>query len=156
MFIVQIGKHPSGQPFLESSSPNLNLQGISLRSWPQLKNSRQHSNVYINHDQSLQERKSASNLKAIVDAVNRGDKLALRGSGVFSNGSITLVRIKTRTIKVKTLITRITLTGAVPTVDVVVEEMVDVVMLTGVVTRYMSGSGTLELGTVILRVIILF
>ena len=54
---------------------------------PQLKNSRQHSNVYINHDQSLQERKSASNLKAIVDAVNRGDKLSLRGSRVFSNGS---------------------------------------------------------------------
>ena len=54
---------------------------------PQLQNSRIHSNVFINHDQSLQERKSASNLKAIVDAVNRGDKLSLRGSRVFSNSA---------------------------------------------------------------------
>ena len=69
---------------------------------------------------------------------------------------LTLVRIIARTIIVKALITRITLAGAVPMVDVVVEEMVNVVMLTGVVTRYMSGSGTLEVGTVILIVTILF
>ena len=69
---------------------------------------------------------------------------------------LTLVRIITRASKAKTLITRINLAGVVPMVDAGVEEMVDVATLTGVVSRYISGSGTFEVGTVILIVTIIF
>ena len=48
-----------------------------------LRNDRQFADVYINHDQSLDERRLSNNLRTIVNAVNRGDtNLAIQGTRV--------------------------------------------------------------------------
>ena len=53
-----------------------------------LKNSRQYSGVYINHDQSRDERLFADNFRAILSAVKNGDtNLTLRGARVIRTGS---------------------------------------------------------------------
>jgi len=45
------------------------------------------SEVFIHHDQSREERVLASNMQAIVTAVNAGSKLSVRGQRVFSKNS---------------------------------------------------------------------
>lgn len=53
-----------------------------------LKNSRQFSRVYINHDQSRDERLFADNFRAILSAVKKGNtNLTLRGARVIRTGS---------------------------------------------------------------------
>ena len=48
-----------------------------------LRNDRQFGRVYINHDQSRDDRRLASNLRVIVDAVNRGDtNLSVQGTRI--------------------------------------------------------------------------
>ena len=48
-----------------------------------LRNDRQFGKVYINNDQSLEDRRLAGNLRTIVDAVNRGDtNLSVQGTRV--------------------------------------------------------------------------
>ena len=55
-----------------------------------LKNNRQYSTVYINHDQTKNERLLADNFRAILSAVKNGDtNLSLRGARVVRNGSST-------------------------------------------------------------------
>ena len=49
-----------------------------------LKDSRQYKDIYINHDQSREQRLMTSNFKAVLDAINRNDNdLSLRGTRVI-------------------------------------------------------------------------
>lgn len=47
-----------------------------------LKNSRQYNQVYINHDQSREERNMARNMRTLLNGVNRGHTLQVRGSRI--------------------------------------------------------------------------
>ena len=53
-----------------------------------LRNDRQFGKVYVNHDQSRDDRRLASNLRVIVDAVNRGDtNVSVQGTRIVRKQS---------------------------------------------------------------------
>lgn len=59
-----------------------------MKNKPKLKGDNMYGNVYINHDMSIDDRRTSYNLRTIVDAVNRGERsLSIQGTRVINSRS---------------------------------------------------------------------